>query len=58
MRKPTMKKIILGAALCGLLAAGCSLDKSYLNGPNALTFPASKAEVEADLIHKLSRLNV
>ena len=42
-----MKKIILGAALCGLLAAGCSLDKSYLNGPNALTFPASKAEVEA-----------
>ena len=32
MRKPTMKKIILGAALCGLLAAGCSLDKSYLNG--------------------------
>ena len=42
-----MKKIILGATLCGLLATGCSLDRTYLNGPNASTFPASKAEVEA-----------
>lgn len=42
-----MKKIILTAALCGFLATGCSLDKEYLNGPNASMFPASKAEVEA-----------
>ena len=42
-----MKKIILASALCGLLTTGCSLDKTYLNGPNASTFPASQVEVEA-----------
>lgn len=27
--------------------SGCSLDKEYLNGPNAASFPASKDEVQA-----------
>ena len=44
----TMKnKIITGIALCSLFITGCSLDKAYLNGPNASTFPATKSEVEA-----------
>ena len=40
-------KIITGIALCSLFITGCSLDKAYLNGPNASTFPATKSEVEA-----------
>lgn len=39
-------KIITGIALCSLFITGCSLDKAYLNGPNASTFPATKSEVE------------
>lgn len=39
--------IITGIALCSLFITGCSLDKAYLNGPNASTFPATKSEVEA-----------
>ena len=40
-------KIITAIALCSLFITGCSLDKAYLNGPNASTFPATKSEVEA-----------
>lgn len=36
-------------AICGLLMAGCSLDRTYLNGPSSETFPATKGEAEAGL---------
>lgn len=42
-----MKKIFLAIALSAGILSGCSLDRDYLNGPNASTFPASKAEVES-----------
>lgn len=35
------------ALLCAMAISGCSLDKEYLNGPNAASFPASKDEVQA-----------
>lgn len=35
------------ALLCAMSISGCSLDKEYLNGPNAASFPASKDEVQA-----------
>ncbi len=42
-----MKKIFLAIALSAGILTSCSLDREYLNGPNASTFPASQAEVEA-----------
>ena len=42
-------KIITGIALCSLFITGCSLDKAYLNRPNASTYPATKSEEEAGL---------
>lgn len=43
-------KIFTIIALGSLLVTGCSLDKGYLNGPNAETFPATKSEVEAGVL--------
>ena len=45
----TMKKIFLFAAICGLFAASCTIDRGYLNGPDASGFPSSQAEVESGL---------
>jgi hypothetical protein len=42
-----MRNSFISILLCGLVAAGCTLDKDYLNGPNAASFPSSKSEVEA-----------
>ncbi len=44
-----MKKNILLITLVGLALCSCDLDKSYLNGPSAGTFPASESEVQAGL---------
>lgn len=44
-----MKKIFLFAAICGLFASSCTIDREYLNGPDASAFPSSQAEVEAGL---------
>lgn len=43
-----MKKIFLIAAICGLFAS-CTIDREYLNGPDASGFPSSQAEIEAGL---------
>ena len=40
-------RILTLAAISAICLTGCSLDREYLNGPNASTFPASKEEVEA-----------
>ncbi len=42
-----MKKIISLIVLCACVLSSCSLDREYLNGPNAATFPNNKEEVEA-----------
>ena len=42
-----MRNKFIYTLLCGLVLSGCSLDKDYLNGPNASSFPASKEEVQA-----------
>ncbi len=42
-----MKKIISLILLCACVLSSCSLDREYLNGPNAATFPNSREEVEA-----------
>lgn len=41
------KNIVIYTLLCGIAISGCSLDKEYLNGPNASSFPASKEEVQS-----------
>lgn len=42
-----MKKKLITIILGGLAVVGCSLDKSYLNGPDAASFPSTKTEVES-----------
>ncbi len=42
-----MKKIISLIVLFACVLSSCSLEREYLNGPNAATFPNSKEEVEA-----------
>ena len=43
-----MKKILISTIFVGLLAmGGCDIERNYLNGPDASSFPASKAEVES-----------
>lgn len=43
-----MKKILISTIFLGLLAmGGCDVERNYLNGPDASSFPASKVEVEA-----------
>ncbi len=42
-----MKKILSLIVLFACVLSSCSLDREYLNGPNAATFPNSKEEVQA-----------
>ena len=52
-----MKKILLSTIALSLFAlGGCDLDRTYLNGPDASTFPASKSEVEAGVFSIYSAL--
>ena len=44
-----MKKIFLFAAICGLFASSCTIDRQYLNGPDASGFPSSQDEIESGL---------
>lgn len=44
-----MKRIIIAIALLTSLLSACSLDKGYLNGPNASTFPANEDEIKSGL---------
>ena len=44
-----MKKIFLFAAACSLFAASCTIDRQYLNGPDASGFPSNQDEVESGM---------
>ena len=39
--------ILVTIAACSIAISSCSLDREFLNGPNASSFPASKEEVES-----------
>lgn len=53
-----MKKRLIYIAACGLLLTGCSLDKGYLNGPAAGTFPANKTEATSGLMAAYKNLTL
>lgn len=52
-----LKKISVGI-LAGLMIAGCSLDRSPLNGPSSGSFPASESEAEAGVLAAYKRLSI
>lgn len=53
-----MKKQLIYIVACSLLLAGCSLDKEYLNGPAAGTFPANKTEAMSGLFAAYKNLTL
>lgn len=55
-----MKKHIIyfAIAISGLMTTGCSLDKGYLNGPSAGTFPATREEALSGLMSAYKNLTL
>ncbi|MEG2770783.1 MAG: RagB/SusD family nutrient uptake outer membrane protein, partial [Alistipes sp.] len=51
------RKLFFSIAIFSLSLAGCSLDKEYLNGPSAGTFPASKEEAFSGLFGAYKNLS-
>lgn len=51
-------KILFSITMFALLATGCSLDREYMNGPKASTFPSSKSEVEAGVFSAYKSLTL